>query len=75
MSIWFVKDDKNNDILYLLIGLNHPVRLRFATARHPSTLEGIFITTTPSCFAVHPFASEGDFGASHAASEGEFNAF
>ncbi|MDR2685147.1 MAG: hypothetical protein LBB23_00025 [Rickettsiales bacterium] len=43
-------------------GSNHPVRLRFATARHPATIGGDFLlTTTPSGFAVHPFASEGDF--------------
>ncbi|MDR2685343.1 MAG: hypothetical protein LBB23_01055 [Rickettsiales bacterium] len=26
-----------------LTSTNHPVRLRFATARHPSTLEGNFL--------------------------------
>ncbi|MDR2685153.1 MAG: hypothetical protein LBB23_00060 [Rickettsiales bacterium] len=32
---------------------NHPVRLRFATARHPSTLEGNFIRRDPGVSRSH----------------------
>ncbi|MDR2685484.1 MAG: hypothetical protein LBB23_01770 [Rickettsiales bacterium] len=31
----------------VLVNTNHPVRLRFATARHPSTLEGNLFAEIP----------------------------
>ncbi|MDR2685572.1 MAG: hypothetical protein LBB23_02245 [Rickettsiales bacterium] len=34
-----------------LTSTNHPVRLRFATARHPATIGGELLTTTPSAYA------------------------
>ncbi|MDR2686102.1 MAG: hypothetical protein LBB23_05065 [Rickettsiales bacterium] len=38
----FVRLHKVKGIFVRLTSTNHPVRLRFATARHPSTLEGNF---------------------------------